>query len=219
MIPQYSITYQDTATPYLMQIFSKLNSAWFNNEVGKAVAQKFKSHLYEFNETHPNQLGGKRTNFYKQAADSITIEAKDGGVDVVIRHTGLNQRIYGGTIVPVRSKYLTIPMVPEAYNRSARSFNNLKVKVVRIGGVLKAVALVEVDNYPIFPGRKSRKDGSISRGAKRGGRVIYSLRSSVTQKGDPSVVPSEQEIQEVVDSVVAKITGSADIGNVKVVGL
>lgn len=162
--------------------------------IGRAGVNFVKQHLLDYNSDHPNALGGKRTNFFATAGRETNFTSEGDGVSLNISQTGIAQRYFGGTIKPVSGKLLTIPANADAYGHRAGEFDNLELVGNRKYGFL---ALVERQSDAISIGRR-RKDGSrgIKRGKKLGGRIMFWLVPSVTQKADPDVLPGERELGE-----------------------
>lgn len=181
----FSITIHDRATPDLQRMLAALNQEKVKPEIGRSVVNQLKAHFYNLNSSRANKLGGRRTQFYSQAAKSTQYQARSDGVTVSVNHVGIRQRLQGGTITPVKGKYLTIPAIAEAYGKRAREFDNLHFIPTRRGG-----ALVENDATRVSFGKKGAK----AKG-ETGGRVYYWLVPSVVQKPDPTVVPTESEIE------------------------
>lgn len=65
-------------------------------------------------------MGVRRTHFWKAVGESVgqPIVSRDT-VAIPIAHPHIRQKIYGGPILPVRARALTIPVHPDAYGRSA----------------------------------------------------------------------------------------------------
>lgn len=151
---------------------------------GEAAAQAVRDHFVKLDSSRPNALGGRRTHFWGKAARSVTSSPTKDGAEVTVSHTGVRQRLYGGTIRAVNAKYLTVPARAEAHGRRARSFKNLKFVPFASG----SRALV------VTGGKRS----------KRAGLVMYWLVPSVTQAADPSVLPSEAQLQEAVSAAASE---------------
>jgi len=181
----------DNASPHITRLVELIQSKKMRSIMGRSVQQEVRSHLFNKDRTEPNQLGGKRTHFYGQAARSTRSEVEFDGFSVSVNHVGIRQRLRGGTIRPVKAKWLTIPAIPEAHGKRAREFGNLKF--VWLG---RNPALVEVDATTVKRGKKGfRSEG------ETGGLVFYWLKKSVHQKGDPTVIPTNKRMAEVaVDS-------------------
>lgn len=176
----------DRATPMLRAVGGQLVDGSLENAMGRGATNLVQRHLFAYNASHPNQLGGKRTNFYSGAAKSTNYRSKPGEVVIGINQVGIRQRWQGGTIRPVRSKYLTIPAIAEAHGRRAREFNNLRVQFNAAGA---PSALVEASATKVGFGKRGvRNKGTV------GGRVFFWLVKQAVQKGAPDVLPTEQSI-------------------------
>jgi len=161
---------------------------------GRAAANLTKDHLFAL-DTRVNQLGGPRTHFYSSAAKSVSQVQKRGGVVAFdVTKLGLTQRWLGGTITAGKgissasggpTKYLTIPARAETYNVPPSAFSDLKFVPRRGGGAM----LVQALQTTVSIGKKA-----VARGIQLGGLVMYWLVKSVTQKPDPSVMPTEEEL-------------------------
>lgn len=144
--------------------------------LGREAGNRLKSHFRQKDRTEPNKLMGARQHFWRGVADSVQaprLAAAGHSVTVSIPHPAIAQKVRGGTIRPKRVKFLTIPVSPDAYGRTARTFTaetGYKLVLLRVGkrgsggGVLASV-----------------------RGA--GLQVEYVLRSSVTQAPDADALP------------------------------
>lgn len=165
------------------------------------------------NAERANALGGKRTNFYAQAARGTSSEMRPNGFAVSVNQVGIRQRFFGGTITPKGGKkYLTIPMRAEAYGRRARDFNNLRFAMVPgIGPALVEAnaTLIRRTKKGFVPASRGGsgythlfgemegvKASSVSGGdyGNTGGGVMYRLVRKVQQRPDPSVLPSREAL-------------------------
>jgi hypothetical protein len=186
-----SIHLDDRATPALRRAGAAANTAALWNAIGRGASERIRAHLFALDGTRPNRLGGRRTHFYAAAAKSTHYTAQPGEAEVTVSKVGIRQRLEGGTIRPVRKKYLTVPAVAEAHGRRASEFQNL---VLRYGAGGRPVALAEAPATQVAFER--RKDGTARtvKGRGLGGRVIFWLVKSVHQKPDPTVLPAEDQI-------------------------
>jgi hypothetical protein len=157
--------------------------------VAASSLELFRGHLIQLNTERPNQLGGKRTSFYADAARNTHAAVLPDGVLLSILKEGIRQRWLGGTIKAKPGSWLTIPARAEAYGRRARSFNDLRF-VLLTGDESGGAALVRNETTTLKR-KKDRKTGKVSyvAGEERGGEVMYWLRKSVTQRPDPTVIP------------------------------
>src|SRR5712692_4436695 len=197
----FTIDIQDRATPAVEGALSELQLAGVKPVIGRAVVQLVQHHFLRLNSSRANPLGGPRSNFYAQAARNTRYDVLTDGVLVSVSQIGIRQRLEGGEILPRNAKYLALPAIAEAYGKRAREFPNLTILWRRIAGATRPVALVEAAATPFTrppanwrAGGQVRQDGT--RGIKTnsvGGKVLFWLVKSVTQRADPSVLPTDQE--------------------------
>jgi hypothetical protein len=134
------------------------------------------------------RLGAQSTGFYAEAARSVQMPEISGD-DVTISingPVGLAQRFFGGTIVPKKGNWLTIPAIAAAYGARARTFNNLRFVYFRPD----LAALVERLAATVQRGR----NGVYRAVQSSVGTVVYWLKPSVTQAADPTVLPTEDRL-------------------------
>jgi hypothetical protein len=106
---------------------------------------------------------------------------------VTIRDRRFAQKLYGGTITPKNADALTIPESPEAYGRTAGTFEaetGLKLFVVKIGGT-KAN---DFENA-ILAAHENGKSGFT---------VEYLLTKSVTQQADADALPDMRLLETAI---------------------
>lgn len=186
-----SVTYRfevvDTISAEIQGLMDRAASAEVMSAMGASVAREIRGHLRGLpaNRMFP----GQTTNFWKRASTVTNFQLEGDGVAVNVNQVGVRQRFHGGTIKPTKGKYLTIPARAEAYGKSAREFNNLRFVRFASG----AAALVETDATKVKIGRR-RKDGShgVKNMGSTGGGIMYWLKTSVSQKADPNVLPSDE---------------------------
>jgi len=185
----------DNVTPWLRRLQVGLDPDKIKPVAGRSGQNLIRNHLFALDRSRANDKGGRRTHFYAAAARSTNFREVSDGVEVSINHVGIAQRFFGGTILPVNSKYLTIPASPEAHGRRAREFDNLEVVFGRRGPVglrtRRATML-----------QKTKK--GFAKGKEVGGEIMYRLVRSSEQKADPSVLPTEEAIHtEVREDVLS----------------
>lgn len=178
------IEIEDRATPVIEAVARAATRERLSPVFGRAGVNALRDHLFGLDRARPNQLGGKRTHFYAQAARGASYGIISEGALLKLNQVGIRQRYFGGTIRPVNRKFLTVPARAEAHGRRATEFNNLRFAI--IGG---QPALVEADATRV---RKTAK-GFRSAG-ETGGLVMFWLRRSVTQRGDTGVLPAESDM-------------------------
>lgn len=196
------INAQNTAGPAAKAVSRAIMPAQLNPVIGRSVRNSVREHLFALNGSRPNQLGGRRTNFYTGAGRATQFQVlSDTHIEVSSNHVGIAQRYYGGTIKPKKGKYLTIPARAEAHGKRAREFPDLEV--LRRGGVGEPFALA----------RKINGQG----GAKGGGEILFWLKKEVTQRPDPTVLPTTDVMATAVQTdttaytnrVIARASGGA----------
>jgi hypothetical protein len=194
-----NIDVQTTLPAEMAAKAAQLAPATLHREIAAPLARFTKSHLLKVNADRPNLLGGRRTNFYAGAARSTTWQADANAATITIEHQGFAQRLHGGKISARPGKALAIPADAEAYGRSPREFNNLRLVVF---GQTGRAALVTARATNITVGKRGVKAKSSSIE-----RVLYWLVKSVTQRADRSVLPTDQEY---TDNATAHLTRYLD---------
>lgn len=145
---------------------------------GRAITNLFKSHLRVLQRSRPNKLGGKRTNFWNQLAQSVNmVSLSDTGATISISDPRAQHKHLGGTIRAKNAKMLTIPVTPEAHGRRASVLEGeLGIKLFVLKGANNAVLAAMTGD---------------------GLKVFYVLKSSIEQGPDPKegILPPESQIK------------------------
>lgn len=116
----------DKVKKFLRIIQGSAESRIVRTALGEDGSQLVRENFYEKDKT-PNQLGGKRTHFYRQAGDATGYDLHPEGASIFTTKLGVRQRLEGGVITPKKAKgWLTIPLTPEAHGRRARDFPGLE---------------------------------------------------------------------------------------------
>lgn len=146
-----------------------------NVAAGRAAAQLTKKHLYGLAQSrHRAHVG---LNFYEDAADATKHKDVGDAAEVRIDKAGIAQRFYGGRIEAVKYSHLWIPLKgTAAEGRASGEFQDLVPIISPLTG--KGVAL---------------KDG----------KPLFALVKSVNQKSDDTVLPKENEYEEVTSEAVS----------------
>ena len=190
---------------------SDLQGEGTKHAAGRGVRRLLMDHLGSLDASRPNQLGGRRTHFYADAARNTSYEVTNDGALVHIHQQGIALHYYGGVIKPTGGrKFLTIPVDPAAYGRRAGEFNNLEIAWGRTGGGKpRPIGLVTKNDYD----HKTRGKGKKSALKEViPGKWMYALVLSATIPEDKSVIPSDDLMQAVVLSsltryITAKMAG------------
>lgn len=195
------IAVADQATPVVRAVSRTLAPAAINPVIGRSARNTIREHFFGLNSSRPNQLGGRRTNYYTGAGRGTQFQiVSESEVVVSVNQIGIVQRFYGGTITPKASKYLTIPVHPAAHGKRAREFD-LEL-VFGPGG--RPIALATKG------GKKSRV-----------GEIYYRLVKSVTQQPDRTVLPDNElivrrinkDVTDVVNTAIARARGQQNGGS------
>jgi len=180
-----SIDVNDTGTPIVRAVSRAMQLEAIGPIIGRSANNTIREHLFGLNQSRPNALGGRRTQYYAQAARGTQFQFSGDTVIVSINQIGIAQRYYGGTIKPKTSKYLTIPVHPAAYGHRAREFD-LELVFGR-GGQPYALAT---------------KAGGKGKNAHSVGEIYYRLVKSVTQQANPEVLPTNAEVDDAINTDV-----------------
>jgi hypothetical protein len=148
--------------------------------IGRSATNLIQKHLRELNQSRPNRLGGKRSNFYSKAAASTHYKPTADGAQVAVTETGFALRYYGGTVRPVNAKALAIPARPEMYGYRPRERPEEMFVIWKPG---KAVGLL------------ATRAGSAL-------RILYFLVHKATIRADKTLLPEHTAIQEAVSRSV-----------------
>lgn len=147
--------------------------------MGAGVARLFQRHLRTRDQTHGHKYpeGGRRSHFWRAAAQSVTFESDPDGLTVSVTHQGVRLRYEGDPdgIRPVNAKALAIPANGAAYGRIPSEFNDLRIVVFKN---INRAALVQ----------KAKKDGAHDT------VMFWLVRKTKPIQADHTVLPTEQEI-------------------------
>lgn len=193
---------QDRATPSVLGVQRALAEARVKRAVGTACALLTKNHL---NALPPNKMGWPSTGFYKGAARGTAWEPTQEGIVIKIDNENapgaMRQRFHGGTITK-KDKMLTIPARAEFYGQKATDFTNLRLVVFHSGAKALVIGKGGVGIVDFGTGKEKSVKGA---GARQAMMVAYWLRDSVTQKGNPGVIPSNSDFVSVAKEAVIKL--------------
>lgn len=192
------ITIMDKATPPLRNLDA---AGWrrIKPRIATAVTSLIKDHLFQ-RDQQGNKNGWPSQHFYSGAAKATSWTILADGVQVSINKQGFRQRLQGGVIKPVTKKLLAIPARAEAYGKRPFEFANLKVKFgKRSDGSIGPVALVAREGgaqRAKFSKDRMMGDGHAITGIEEG-MVLFWLVKQVTQQGDPSILPTQTQMETV----------------------
>lgn len=190
------INVRDGVTPGLQAVRAALRSEQFMAVLGAEGVRVLQRHFRERDRTHANKLGGQRTHFWADAANSTHSEPKENGFKISINKEGVRQRLEGGIIRAgtrtASAQFLTIPISPVSYGHRASEFPGLFLVKTK-----KGAFLVQVGEEEGAKGEKKRgKDagGYARKRTKAKFNFLFILRRFVNQGGDPTVLPEEGDL-------------------------
>ena len=156
--------------------------------MGRGLANCLKAHFRQRNQT-PNALGGARTNFWTAVGAAVQNPVQEpGAVTVAVSHPHLGHKLYGGTVLPTKRKWLAIPVTAAAHGHSPRVMTDLLY--VKGGDNLLFDRPKSASSSPFETG------GFLVRKESAGLRVLYVLKAGVTHRADPTALPTEAALLE-----------------------
>ena len=172
--------------PILDLIKTRLPPGRLSEEIARDLVKSIRGHFLSL---PSNEREFPTTHFWRRAAESTRYEVKSDGVRISISQVGVRQRFLGGDINSVRAKFLTIPAIAETYGHRAADFSDLKIVHGFFGmynGGVATLALVPAD-------WTKEKSGNLESSG-----VYFWLLEHVSQGPNPDVLPSNDEIIEVI---------------------
>lgn len=144
----------------------------------RGLANLIRDHLFERNEASKARPGWPKSNYYADAAQSVSSTVAEGGAAVVsISKEGMALHYYGGIVKPKKAKALAIPLRPEVagiWPSEYAGIGKVLFKIKKTGG--KAVLAARDEN------------------TGKGFRVLWLLMKSVEVKGDEKILPKRSEM-------------------------
>jgi hypothetical protein len=189
-----AMTFSENATPVMRGLKQAANSKAAKQAVGMGLTRVVGDHL-RAKDLEPNKQGWPKTHFYATAAQSITAPEVDGNtVSISITQTGFRQRYLGGDIDPIGGrKFLTIPGNAVGYGKRALEFDGLKFAFAQDENGELHPALVSTEAFQERGTVRNRR-GMGPKPPFGPDTVVYWLYRHVHQDGDPSVLPTPEEI-------------------------
>jgi len=204
---------QDSITPLLFAVEQALS----DGNAGKALAHDFEQftqrHLRRRDATHGNPMGGKRSHYWGNAADSTyaTFTGNDT-IRVAIGQVGVGLHYHGGTVVPKVRKWLAIPARTETYGKSPLEFSGEEIKFVvprgRDHGWIEQVGR----RLTSMGAKGERKTIRGTRQYANQALVLWWLVKKATIHADQSCLPSESDYQQQADETVNRIWNALQAG-------
>lgn len=197
---------KDTATPRLQQLQVATSPDVVRRAVGGECVRLAQRHLIA---NGINKRGWPSAGFYTGAARGTSWDATPEGIKIYIDNEAkpgaMRQRYHGGTI-KAKDRLLTIPAQAQFYGHSATEFTNLRFVKFKSGAMALIVNTRGAGRVNFATGREHNVSGA---GARSAGMVAYWLKEEVTQQGDPSIIPTQDEFASAAIDAVVQLVGRA----------
>ena len=184
-----TLSLTDSATPALARKLAAVQPARIARIAGPAMRECWRNALAAL---PSNRRGWPSTGFWEAASRSIRQPEYSGDtVTLTANKQGLRQRWLGGRIT-ARDKALTIPISPESYGKTASQVPGLFLLVTKKGAYLvRNTMTISASGGEKFA-HAARKGVVRQRASLSFLFKLIARGGSVTQRGNPAVVPQEQ---------------------------
>jgi transglutaminase-like putative cysteine protease len=173
------LTIHVNSEPFASRLRQLLEFSRRPRSVMQAAARGLRRTLVEHFATRdrtPNQLGGRRTHFWAEVAKSTQVtRVEPTQAEVGIGDRRFSLKFHGGRIVPKTTRFLTIPIHPEAHGKRAGEVemaSGMQLFVFRPRGRLVSFLA------------RSTGDDTI--------RLLYVLKKSANVPADPAALPPRE---------------------------
>lgn len=187
-----SVKIEDNATPEIGRVQQVLNPRKIAAIIGPACSRAVRQHFLTLG---TNKKGWLSTHFYSRAARATSWQTVSGGIVVSVNQIGVRSRFFGGTIRPVKRKMLAIPIDAESYGKLPGDFSKESLFVFhdkKSGKTFLMRRLEETD------GRGKNKATTTRM------QALFLLTRSVTQQENRSILPSDDELNDVASEAIIK---------------
>lgn len=206
-----SIQIDDTATPAVHGIEGERGGRKMLQAVRVAATEAVRENFAKKEAgPHPSAeaLDATPTRLYRDFADATTGSIDGSNVTVTVADVRAAQRFYGGTIV-ARDRKLTIPAIAAAYGKRASEISTPLVFGFGLDSQSGAVrpALVARQDFQRTVARgKNRGEVRTAREGQQAttgkGTVFFWLVPRVEQDPDPSVLPTDDELNTAINTAL-----------------
>ncbi len=194
------------ATAFLVRLEGNIRRPKaLNDRLARALARRLQSHFSD-REKEPNKLAGRKTGFWAgvRAGTKVGEVSAEGATVQVGVDTFFRIHLLGGKVKPVRGRFLTIPLVPEARGMTTRTYEQeTGRKLFRLKGarvLLERTATGDrsliASHQPSMRTRGGYKTFNLGPGMRV--RAVYALATEATIKPDPRALPPGDELAAVL---------------------
>lgn len=187
-----------------------VNRVDLNHDIAARAENTTRDYLLSLSQSRhatADALGATPTGHLERAAESVSSSSDADAATISITSPGIGRAFHDVTITPGSGKkYLTIPATAEAYGKRAGAFSDLRLAFFK-GGLL---ALVKADQSRVSDRKESGY--GVESNAAQGKRaplqaasrppVYYWLKTSVRQKQDRTLLPSDELLQSAAEEGV-----------------
>jgi hypothetical protein len=160
------------------------NRRRLNRAMAEGALPVVQNHFRSLSATNRNPYGA-RPRFWNRMLSSTKADSTESAA-ILRMPAEVGFRYRGGTLRPVKAKYLTIPARSESYGKSARDFNDLE-PVAFDGPRGKMLALVQRNQTVITRAKSGKRKGEITKAKEIGGGVYFWLVRSVNIRGNKNL--------------------------------
>lgn len=162
--------------------------------IKQGVTSVFSDHFLKLNAARPNKLGGKRTDYWTDAASLTYSNVSGGTVTVKVDKVGVRRHLLGGPpITPKKTseitgravKFLTIPIHPSAHGRTVAQLRAQGVNLYPAGGAIRQQ----------IGDKRSDSDP----------KLFALARKTKAAQPDPSVIPTVDEIARAANEALNEL--------------
>lgn len=132
------------------------------------------AHFRRRNTSAKRRAGMPKSDYWEDAAESVTTEVRGQTATVTIQKEGVALHYYGGVVYPVNGKALAIPIDPSVAGTNPREAN----------AVADGISMI----WPKGSTHGFLKDANT-------GELLWLLVARATLSPDPSVLPTESEME------------------------
>ena len=167
--------------------------------LGRAASNELQQHFQRLDIKHPNKMGGKRSHFWLRVRSAVETPRLNGGesITISINHPLISHKVTGGDIRPRNHKWLTIPMVKDAYDMTAEDWEEASGKKLEFIPKNNETAFLAEVRFFDKPRPKGSKKWGVTK-AKEVVRMVFVLKKHVHQKPMTDALPSKIRWKEVL---------------------
>ena len=178
-----NLTITDNVTPKIADLIARTQPAKLARVLRQPLETFWRQHLKKFPRLPGRFAAMPPTGFGEAASRSVHGTVLGDGVLLRADKQGLAQRYHGGEIKPVNKKFLCFGIKPESYGKTVWDFGYT----------------------PRQPGETRRSGFNFANRQRI--RELFAFAKSVTQRPNPAVIPTQDELAEVSMAAIERSIG------------